>query len=254
MYALILIEKGTKSRNEDRDCDAAMNWNAFRIAFPRTVPVLAGYLALGIGFGLLLQAVGLNPLWAAVMSLLIYGGSAQYLAVTLIASKADFAQVALLTFLLNFRHFFYGLSMISRYHNAGWRKGYLIFSLTDETYALLAGGTVPNGVDAADYCFAVSLLNHSYWILGGVLGAAAGSLLTFDTTGVDFAMTALFVVMAVEQWKSTSRHAPALCGLCSGVVCLLVFGPDYFLIPSLCIIVAVMLAGRSKLERKETTA
>ena len=215
--------------------------SAFRVAFPRTLPVLAGYLALGAAFGLMLSSIGLSPLWALFMSIVIYAGSGQFLAVTLIASQTSLPQVALLTFLLNFRHFFYGLSMISRYKDAGARKGYLIFAMTDETYALLAGGVPPARVDATDYYFAVSLLDHLYWIGGSLIGAAAGNLITFDTTGVDFAMTALFVVLAVEQWKSNSRHAPALFGLCFGIASLLIFGADLFLIPALVAIAAALL-------------
>ena len=221
---------------------------AFRVAFPRTLPVLAGYLALGAAFGLMLSSIGLSPLWALFMSLVIYAGSGQFLAVTLIASQTSLPQVALLTFLLNFRHFFYGLSMISRYKDAGARKGYLIFAMTDETYALLAGGVPPARVDATDYYFAVSLLDHLYWIGGSLIGAAAGNLITFDTTGVDFAMTALFVVLAVEQWKSNSRHAPALFGLCFGIASLLIFGADLFLIPALIAIAAALLLARRRLE------
>lgn len=220
-----------------------------RVALQRTLPVLAGYLALGTAFGLLLNGIGLGVFWAAAMSILVYAGSAQFLAVSLIAGGTGLPQVALLTFLLNFRHFFYGLSMVGRYEGVGRRKGYLIFSLTDETYALLAGGVPPTRVDPADYCFAVSLLDHCYWVAGSVLGATVGELITFDTTGVDFAMTALFVVLAVEQWKQAKSkgHAPALCGVCCGVVCLLVFGPDLFLIPALGAIVAAMLL-RPRLE------
>lgn len=222
--------------------------SAFRVAFPRTLPVLAGYLALGAAFGLMLSSIGLSPLWALFMSIVIYAGSGQFLAVTLIASQTSLPQVALLTFLLNFRHFFYGLSMISRYKDAGVRKGYLIFAMTDETYALLAGGVPPARVDATDYYFAVSLLDHLYWIGGSLIGAAAGNLITFDTTGVDFAMTALFVVLAVEQWKSNSRHAPALFGLCFGIASLLIFGADLFLIPALVAIAAALLLARRRLE------
>ena len=221
-----------------------------RVALQRTLPVLAGYLALGTAFGLLLNGIGLGVFWAAAMSILVYAGSAQFLAVSLIAGGTGLPQVALLTFLLNFRHFFYGLSMVGRYEGVGRRKGYLIFSLTDETYALLAGGVPPARVEPADYCFAVSLLDHCYWVAGSVLGATVGELITFDTTGVDFAMTALFVVLAVEQWKQAKSkgHAPALCGVCCGVVCLLVFGPDLFLIPALGAIVAAMLLLRPRLE------
>lgn len=219
-----------------------------RVALQRTLPVLAGYLALGTAFGLLLNGIGLGVFWAAAMSILVYAGSAQFLAVSLIAGGTSLPQVALLTFLLNFRHFFYGLSMVGRYQGMGRRKGYLIFSLTDETYALLAAGLPPARVDPADYYFTVSLLDHCYWVAGSVLGATVGELITFDTTGVDFAMTALFVVLAVEQWKQAKRHAPALCGLCCGIVCLLIFGPDLFLIPALAAIVAAMLVLRRRLE------
>ena len=221
---------------------------AFRAALPRTLPVLAGYLVLGVAFGLLLNSIGLGVFWAAAMSILVYAGSAQFLAVSLIGASASLPQVALLTFLLNFRHFFYGLSMVSRYQGVGKRKLYLAFALSDETYANLAGALPPAQVDPADYYFAVSLLDQCYWVAGSLIGATVGQLITFDTTGVDFAMTALFVVLAVEQWKSARRHAPALFGVCCGVVCLLIFGPDLFLIPALAAIVALLLLFRRRLE------
>lgn len=222
----------------------------FRAAFPRTLPVLAGYLALGAAFGLMLSSIGLGPLWAAAMSLFIYAGSGQFLAVTLIAQQTSLPQTALLTLLLNFRHIFYGLSMISRYQGTGKRKGYLIFSMTDETYALLSGSVPPVWANPADYYFAVSLLDHLYWIAGSLIGSIAGNLIPFDTTGVDFAMTALFVVLAVEQWKSNEKHAPALFGLCFGIASLLIFGADLFLIPALLAIAAALLLCRRHLESK----
>lgn len=225
---------------------------AFRAALPRTLPVLAGYLVLGVAFGLLLNSIGLGVFWAAAMSILVYAGSAQFLAVSLIGASASLPQVALLTFLLNFRHFFYGLSMVSRYQGVGKRKLYLAFALSDETYAILAGALPPAQVDPADYYFAVSLLDQCYWVAGSLIGATVGQLITFDTTGVDFAMTALFVVLAVEQWKSARRHAPALFGGCCGVVCLLIFGPDLFLIPALAAIVALLLLFRRRLEEERS--
>ena len=221
---------------------------AFRAALPRTLPVLAGYLVLGVAFGLLLNSIGLGVFWAAAMSILVYAGSAQFLAVSLIGASASLPQVALLTFLLNFRHFFYGLSMVSRYQGVGKRKLFLAFALSDETYAILAGALPPAQVDPADYYFAVSLLDQCYWVAGSLIGATVGQLITFETTRVDFAMTALFVVLAVEQWKSARRHAPALFGVCCGVVCLLIFGPDLFLIPALAAIVALLLLFRRRLE------
>lgn len=245
IYAFLL------KRTEDDTMSKGAAWlRAFRVAFPRTLPVLAGYLALGIAFGLMLSSIGLGPLWAAVMSLIIYAGSGQFLAVTLIAEHTSLPQVALLTLLLHFRHIFYGLSMISRYQDTGKRKGYLIFSMTDETYALLSGGVPPARVNPADYYFAVSVLDHFYWVAGSVIGGIAGNLIPFDTTGVDFAMTALFVVLAVEQWKSNDRHAPALFGFCFGIASLLIFGADLFLIPALLAIAAALLLCRKHLDIK----
>ena len=171
--------------------------SAFSAAFPYTIPVLMGYLSIGMAFGMMLQAVGYGPLWAVFMSLVIYAGSGQYLGCTLLAQGAALPQVALLTFLLNFRHLFYGLSLLDRFQGAGKRKPYLIFALTDETYALLTSVSPPYGVDPCDFYWAVSLLNHGYWILGSLIGSILGSILPLDTSGIDFAMTAVFVVIAV---------------------------------------------------------
>ena len=202
-----------------------MNAKTVRAAFPATVPVLMGYLAIGIAFGLMLQSIGYNVLWAFLMSLVIYAGSGQYLGVSLLAVGAPLPTVALMTLIVNFRHLVYGLSLLEKFRGMGARKLYMIFSLTDETYALLSSARPPLGVDEHDYYFCIALLDHSYWILGSVIGAAAGQLLGFDTTGVDFAMTALFIVIAVNQWRAYPRHLPALLGGAVTLVCLLIFGP-----------------------------
>lgn len=217
--------------------------------FPQTVPVMAGYLSLGAAFGLLLQSAGYGPIWALLMSLFIYAGSAQFLAVELVAAGATLPQVALLTVLLNFRHLFYGLSMIEKYRGTGIKKIYLIFALTDETYALLTSNKVPEGIDDGNYYFAVTLTNHLYWILGTLLGSVAGSLIPFDTTGIDFAMTALFAVMVVEQWKTHRNHIPAVTGFVITVAALYIFGADNFLIPALIVISVALLCMKGALER-----
>lgn len=219
--------------------------------FPQTVPVLAGYISLGMAFGLMLQSIGYGPVWAFIMSLFIYAGSAEFLAVELLSAGAALTKVALLTFLLNFRHMFYGLSMIEKYHGTGIRKPYLIFGLTDETYAILTGYKVPEGISEKTYYFTVTLLNHIYWILGSVIGAVAGSVIPFDTTGIDFAMTALFAVLVVEQWKTHKNHVPAILGLAIAVASLCIFGADNFLIPALTAISAVLLLMRGSLSREE---
>ena len=219
--------------------------------FPQTIPVMAGYISLGIAFGLLLQSIGYGPVWAFLMSLFIYAGSAQFLAVELLAAGATLPHVALLTFLLNFRHLFYGLSMIEKYRETGIRKIYLIFGLTDETYALLTGYKTPEGLPDKSYFFAVTLMNHLYWISGCVIGAAAGSIIPFDTTGIDFVMTALFAVLVVEQWKTQKNHIPAISGFVITIAALYLFGADSFLIPALIVMSVVLMCMKSTLNREE---
>lgn len=235
-----------------------MDRKALAAAFPVTVPVLMGYLAIGMAFGFMLQAIGYNFIWAFFMSLTIYAGSGQYLGVSLLASAAALGTVALMTLLINFRHLVYGLSMLEKFRGMGWRKFYMIFSLTDETYALLSSAQAPVGVDPKNFYFAIALLDHSYWIIGSVIGAVAGEILPISTEGIDFAMTALFVVIAVDQWKAYRKHLPALVGGAVTIVCLLIlgqiFGQQQMLIVSLAVIVVLMLALRDRLEEKEGEA
>ena len=220
--------------------------------FPQTIPVMAGYISLGIAFGLLLQSIGYGPIWAFLMSLFIYAGSAQFLAVELLAAGATLAHIALLTFLLNFRHLFYGLSMIEKYRGTGIGKIYLIFGLTDETYALLTGYKTPEGLSDKSYFFAVTLMNHLYWIFGSVIGSVAGSIIPFDLTGIDFAMTALFAVLVVEQWKTNKNHIPAISGFVITVAALFIFGADNFLIPALIVMSVALLFMKGTLSREKS--
>ena len=168
-----------------------MNRKTLAAAFPVTLPVLMGYLAIGMAFGLMLQSAGWGAGWAALMSITIYAGSGQYLGVALLAAGAPLSKVAFLTLMVNFRHLVYGLSMLEKFRGMGLRKFYMIFSLTDETYALLSSAQAPAEVDEHDFFFTVALLDQSYWVLGSVIGSLLGAALGFDTTGVDFAMTAL---------------------------------------------------------------
>ena len=229
-----------------------MDRRALAAAFPATVPVLMGYLAIGIAFGLMLQEIGYNFIWAFFMSLTIYAGSGQYLGVTLLETGAALSTVALMTLLINFRHLVYGLSMLEKFRGMGLRKLYMIFSLTDETYALLASAQAPVGVDPKGFYFAVALLDHLYWIAGSVIGAVAGALIPIDTTGIDFAMTALFLVIAVDQWKAYKNHLPALLGAGATIVFLIIlgqfFGQRQMLLVSLGVIVLVLLILRDRLE------
>lgn len=230
-----------------------MNRKSLAAAFPHTVPVLMGYLSIGVVFGWMLSAIGYNPLWSVAMSLTVYAGSGQYLGVDLLANATPLADVAFLTLVINFRHLVYGLSMLEKFKDMGWRKLYMIFSLTDETYALLAGVRAPEGVDEKDFYFTIAVLDHLYWILGSLAGAVAGSLITINTEGIDFAMTALFIVIAVEQWQGASRHFPVFLGALGTLVCLLWLGPDggRFLIPALGILVAGLLLARPMLDKPD---
>lgn len=223
---------------------------SIRYAFKRSLPVMAGYLVLGMGFGILLEAKGYSVVWAFVMSVFIYAGSMQYVAVDLLAGGASLISTALMTLMVNARHLFYGISMIDRYKDMGAKKPYLVFALTDETYSLVCSGDVPEGVDQKKYFFWVSLMNQSYWVIGSTAGALIGSLLVFNTAGIDFSMTALFIVVFVEQWKSAENHLSAVIGVTVSVACLLIFGPDSFLIPSMIAIAAVLTAARKILDKK----
>ena len=213
----------------------------FQKAFFATLPVMAGYVVLGTGFGILLSSKGYGIFWSLAMSVFIYAGSMQYLAVDLIAGGAGLITAAITTLMVNARHLFYGISMIDKYKNTGKAKPYLIFALTDETYSLNCNGAPEDVPDPGNYFFLVSILNHCYWILGSALGAALGMVIPFNTEGIDFALTALFVTVFVEQWKSTKDHIPALIGLAAALLCLLLFGADSFLIPTM-ILITVSLA------------
>lgn len=224
----------------------------FRCALLATLPVMAAYLVLGMGFGVLMASKGYSPWWALLMSVTVYAGSMQYVGVELLAGGAALLPAALMTLMVNARHLFYGFSMLETYRDLGWRKWYAVYALSDETYSLVCGaGELPEGVDRRDYFFLVSLLDQLYWFTGSVLGAALGRALPFDTAGVDFAMTALFVSIFVDQWEKTKEHRPAVLGLLLSLACLLIFGPDRFLIPAMALISFALLLCRGKIEGGE---
>lgn len=229
--------------------DLPMKKDAARAAFLDTVPVMTGYVFLGFGFGILMHQSGYGVLWAGAMSLFIYAGSTQYVAVSLLTSGAGLLSAAMTAFVVNARHLFYGISMVDAYKGAGRKKPYLIFALTDETYSLVSKNQIPEGISRHGYCFLVSLFDHIYWVAGTVLGSLAGSLLPINYEGIDFVLTALFVTIFVEQWLSTKNHLPALIGLGATALCLMLFGADLFLIPSMAVIAALLtMMGKSKKE------
>lgn len=230
-----------------------MKKQAVKRVFLDTVPVLTGYLFLGAGFGILLNETGYGIGWAFFMSLFMFAGSGQYLAVSLLASQASLISTAIATLLVNARHVFYGISLVDTYKDAGKKKSYMIFGLTDETYSLVTQNQPPEGMSRHLYCFLVTLFDHIYWICGCVLGNVIGASLPISFEGVEFVLTALFVTMFVEQWLSSKNHLPAIIGVMSTVLCLLIFGSEIFLIPSM-VLIAVLLTISRKTARRAVNA
>ena len=212
-----------------------------RDSFKSSLPVMAGYLVLGAGFGMMMKAAGYGAGWAFAMSLLVYAGSMQYAAVGLLGGGVSLVSLALTTLMVNARHLFYGISMLEPYRKAGAAKPYLIFALTDETYSLVCSGK-----RSIRECLLISLFDQIYWVAGSTAGALLGGAVPFSTEGVDFALTALFLTVFTQQWLESKTHFPALCGVGVSVVSLAVFGPDRFLIPAMAGITALLLAAGLK--------
>ena len=229
----------------------SMGKRTLKKAFKDSLPILAGYLALGIGFGVLLHSKGYSFLWALLMSCTIYAGAGQYAAVDLLSSGASLITTAVMTLVINARHFFYGFSLLDKYKGTGKAKPYMIFALTDETYSLVCTAKIPEGIDEKKYYLFLSVLDQLYWITGCTIGALLGTFIPFDSTGIDFAMTALFVVIFVEQWLSTKEHLPAILGAATTLVCLFIFGAQYFIIPSMAFIAVELVIFRKRFEKSQ---
>lgn len=218
-----------------------MNKATLKSAFLDTIPILTGYVCLGFGFGIVMQQAGYGLWWSLAMSLFIFAGSMQYVTVGLLTGGAGLLTAALTTVAVNARHIFYGISMVDAYKGVGKTKPYLIFGLTDETYSLVARGVIPEGADKHGYWLLVTLMDQCWWVSGTILGACVGSILKINYEGIDFALTALFVTIFVEQWLSTDDHRPAIIGVAVTTVCLLAFGADSFLIPAMAAIAGCLI-------------
>lgn len=217
-----------------------------KFAFKQTIPVLLGYIVFGTAFGLLLEKAGYGILWSLAISIVVYAGSMQFVLVGFLANPISLFSAAAMTFSVNSRHIFYGLSFIEKFRSMGKKYFYMIFSLTDETYSLLCSVKVPRELDSDKVFFSIAFLNQAYWIVGCVTGAILGGVIPFDTTGVDFAMTAMFVVIFLDQWKAAKNHAPAITGITCAAVCLFIFGADKFILPSLLAVVVILLLWKEK--------
>lgn len=213
---------------------------ALKAAFPHTLPILTGFLFLGIAYGILMSSRGMGIGWTVLMSALVFAGSMQYAAVTLLTGAFDPLQAFLLTLMVNARHLFYGVAMLEKYRSTGWRKAYLIFGMCDETFSVNCSAQPPEGVERKSFYFWVTLLNHLYWVAGSLTGALAGSVLRLDFKGLDFVLTALFVSIFVGQWRNRSGRLPALVGVGCSVLALALWGAERFLLPAMGMILLVL--------------
>ncbi|HWQ74276.1 MAG TPA: AzlC family ABC transporter permease [Syntrophomonas sp.] len=223
---------------------------AFKAAFPYTIPLIPSYIFLAFAFGVLMSSKGYGALWPILMSVVIYAGAMQYVTVNLLTSIFNPLNALVMTLVINARHLFYGVAMLEKFSGAGRKKPYLIFGLTDETFSLLCSAEPPVGVDRYWFMFFITLIAQFYWVAGTALGVLLGENLFFNIQGLDFVMTALFIVIFINQWKSQQRHDPALAGLAISLGCLLVFGPQRFIIPAMVLIVAALLLFHRKIDQE----
>lgn len=222
---------------------------AFIAAFPHTLPIFAGFLFLGMTYGVFMHVSGFSFWYPMLMSLTIFAGSMEFVAVNLLLGAFNPLQAFTLTLMINARHLFYGISMLDKYKGLGLKKIYLIFGLCDESFMVNYSAEVPEGVDRGWFMLFVTLLNHFYWFLGSTLGGLFGSLLTFNTTGLDFVLTAMFVVIFLEQWLKEKNHTSAILGIGLTLLSRLVFGIDSFIIPAMIAILIALTAFRPALEK-----
>lgn len=222
----------------------------FLAAFPHTIPIFAGFWFLGLTYGIYMNASGFSFWYPMLMGLTIFAGSMEFVAVNLLLGAFNPLQALTMTLMINARHLFYGISMLDRYKNTGWKKFYLIFGMCDESFSINYTADIPEDVDRGWFMFFVTFLNHCYWVFGAALGGVFGSLLTFNTKGLDFVMTAMFVVIFLEQWLKEKSHISAYLGLGLSLLCLLVFGADRFIIPSMLAILGILTLLRSPIERR----
>ncbi len=214
-----------------------MKTKAFKAALPYTLPICVGFLFLGMSYGFLMRSKGFSFIYPMFMSMLIFAGSMEFVTVELLLSTFNPLHAFILTLMVNARHLFYGISMLEKYKNTGWKKPYLIFGMCDESFTINCAVTPPDDVDKGWFMLFVTLLNQIYWVTGATMGALLGYVIHFDTTGIEFVMTALFVVMFINQWEEARDHRPALVGLGCSLLCLAVFGSQNFIIPAMALII-----------------
>lgn len=223
---------------------------ALRAAFPHTIPILTGYLFLGMSYGVLMKVSGFSFWYPLLISLTVYAGSMQFVTTSLLLGAFNPIQAFVMTLMVNARHLFYGIALLDRYQNTGRKKPYLIFGLSDETFSVTCSARIPPEIDKGWFFFWVTALDQLYWVTGATLGGLFGSLISFNTEGLDFVMTAMFVVILLEQWLKEKNHTCTLLGLGLAALSLFLFGPDSFMLPAMGAILAVLLLLRNTLEKE----
>lgn len=222
---------------------------AFSAAFPHTIPILAGFLFLGISYGLYATAAGFDFWYPILMAVVIFGGSLEFVAVEMLLGVFAPAQTLIMALMIQARHLFYGIAMLEKYKGTGWKKVYLIYGMCDESFSINCSAEIPEGVDRGWFMFFVTLLNQLYWVCGTAVGAVLGSVISFDLNGLEFVMTAMFVVIFLDQWLKEKKHYTGIIGVAASAVCLLVFGADSFMIPTMACILCLLTVFRRPIEK-----
>lgn len=226
-----------------------MKMKTFKTALPYTIPICVAFLFIGMSYGFLMRSKGFSFFYPMLMSFFIFAGSMEFITINLLLSAFHPLSAFLLTLMVNARHLFYGISMLDKYKNVGWKKPYLIFGMCDESFSINCTAKLPPDVDKGWFMFFVTMLNQIYWVTGATLGALLGYVIHFNTTGIEFVMTALFVVMFINQWEETEHHPSALTGLACSAICLLIFGSQNFIIPAMILmVVCFTVVGRKRSE------
>lgn len=222
---------------------------ALKCAFPKTIPILAGFLFLGASYGIYMRVSGFSFVYPILMALTIFGGSLEFVAVTMLLGSFAPLQTFIMTLLIQARHIFYGISMLEKYKNTGLKKLYLIFGMCDESFSINCSAQVPKDVDKGWFMFFVTLLNQLYWVTGATLGGLLGSLINFNTEGIEFVMTAMFVVIFLEQWLKEKQHYSSLIGVLGSAACLIIFGADSFMLPTMVCILCLLSLFKKPIEK-----
>lgn len=230
--------------------DRAVIWRSFRAAFPQTIPTLAGFLFLGMAYGIYMNVNGFSFVYPTIMALVIFGGSLEFLAAQMLLAPFAPVQVLLVSLMIQARHLFYGISMLDKFKGMGWKKFYLIYGMCDETFSVNYTANIPGDCDRGWFYLFVTALNQLYWVGGATIGGLLGELITFNTEGLDFVMTAMFIVIFLEQWLKEKHHFSAWAGMLSSIACLLIFGADNFMVPTMICILLILTIFRKPVEKK----